>query len=501
MTPVTEPDVTLVIVPRERYSVIERSLENIYEHTTYPFKLVYVTAGTTNRFKSYLENESRRKHFQLIYADRYLSPNQSRNLGLRQVKSKYVVFLENDVLVTPGWLEALVGCAEETGAWVVGPLYLLGELELQVIHMAGGTLNFREQEGKRILHDEHRFVDTPRSELTAPLERGTCDYVEFHCMLVRTDVFERLGPLDEELLSIHEHIDLALAVSRSGGAVYIEPNAVTTYIPPPPGDWCDLPYFMLRWSDAWNLSSVAHFKEKWGVSGLRFFNDNADLGLEDTIVRWARAHRRLMTGLHLSNKAMADRPWAALEEAELMIAIFSSADRDSFDLMLTDEDGRAVESVLALSLPALIERLPLLLEREVESLNVVIRPIAHEGPNKPALIRLDDLGADEIDKILPYAFLTLETAPQNYQCWLAIATGHGLDTVALRRLLGVTESMSEANGAVRLAGSQNVSQEYRQADGSYPRVKLVDARIGLLNTVKQLEHDGVTPCLSYGRIS
>jgi len=497
----TEADVTLVITPRERFSVTERSLKNIYEHTTYPFKLVYVSGGTTNRFKSYLENESRLKHFQFIHTDRYLSPNQARNLALPHVKSKYVLFMENDVLVTPGWLEALVDCAEETGAWVVGPLYLLGELELRIIHMAGGTLDFRDDQGKRILHDEHRFADTPISEVTTPLERGPCDYVEFHCMLVRTDVFERLGPLDEELLSVHEHIDLALAVSKSGGAVYIEPKAMTTYILPPPGEWYDLPYLMIRWSDAWNLSSVGHFKEKWIVSGLRFFDDNADLGLEDTVVRWARAHRRLMTGLHLSSKAVTDRPWSPLEEAELLIAIFSSVDRDSFDLVLTDEDGRAVERVPALSLPALVDRLPQLLEPEVESLNVVVCPIARDGPNTPALIRIDDLGADEIDTILPYAFLTLELAPQNYQCWLAIAKSPGLSTAALGRHLGLAESMSEANAAVRLAGSRNVSPEHRQADGSYPRVKLVEARIGLLNKVKQLESAGVTPWLSYGHIS
>ena len=87
------------------------------------------------------------------------------------------------------------------------------------------------------------------------------------------------------------------------------------------------------------------------MSGLRFFNDTADLGLEDTIVRWARAHRRLMTGLHVSSKTLADRPWSAVEEAEFLIATFSSVDRDSFDLMLTDEGGRAVESVSALTCP------------------------------------------------------------------------------------------------------------------------------------------------------
>ena len=40
----------------------------------------------------------------------------------------------------PGWLEALVECAEDTNAAIVAPLYLIGELEDQIIHMAGGII-------------------------------------------------------------------------------------------------------------------------------------------------------------------------------------------------------------------------------------------------------------------------------------------------------------------------------------------------------------------------
>ena len=83
----------------------------------------------------------------------------------------------------------------------------------------------------------------------------------------------------------------------------------------------------------------------------------------------------------------------------------------------------------------------------------MIRPIAHEAVNTPALIRLDDLGADEIDEILPYAFLTLEVAPQNYQCWLAVAKPPGLSTAALGRHLGIAGSMSETNGGFAWLGA------------------------------------------------
>lgn len=277
----TESQVTIIVVPREHFSCAERSLESIYEHTGAPFNLVYVDGNSPSRVKQYLEAEARRKGFQLIRSDHYLSPNEARNIGLLHVQSKYVVFIDNDVLVTPGWLDKLVRCAEETAAWVVGPLYLIGELELQTIHMAGGTAQIEVKQGKRVMREKHHLLRERLPDLPTPLQRERCDFVEFHCMLVLADVFLRLGPLDEGLLSASEHVDLCLNVRKAGGSVYMEPDAIVTHIPPSPVVWSDLPYFMLRWSEAWNLASLNHFDDKWGLDP----NPNK--------VTWLRQRRQL----------------------------------------------------------------------------------------------------------------------------------------------------------------------------------------------------------------
>ncbi len=261
----TTPQVTIVVVPHERFSCAERSLESIYEHTKFPFTLVYVDGGSPKRVKRYLEARARQRGFQIIRTDCYLSRNQARNLGLRQAKSKYVVFIDNDVLVSPGWLEALVRCAEETGAWLVGPLYLMGEPKDQIIHMAGGVSHIKEENGKRILHEEDFFRGMRLSDVPVPLERKQCELVEFHCMLVRTEAFERLGSLDEKLMCIREFDDLCLTVRESGGLIYMEPNAVVTYVLPPPIALSDFSYYMLRWSEGWIKSSLARFHEKWNL--------------------------------------------------------------------------------------------------------------------------------------------------------------------------------------------------------------------------------------------
>jgi len=494
-----DPQVTIVVVPRERFSYTERSLQSIYDHTTFPFRLVYVSAGAPSRVKQFLVFESAQKNFQLVSTDYCLAPNEARNLGLRKVKTKYVVFMDNDALVTPGWLEALVRCAEETDAWVVGPLYLIGEIEIAniehaFIHMAGGAAHIEEEQGRRILYDEHLLADLPLAD-RSQIKRGPRDYVEFHCMLVRTDVFERLGPLDEQLLSVNEHMDFCFEVRKAGGSVYMEPEALTSYVPPPRAcDWRDLPFFMLRWSDAWNQASANHFDQKHGFSGVRHFGDRSSLE-EDTIVKFGRGQRRLMTGMRIPTHDMGDKPESPIEEAELMVALFQSVDRNTFDLTQATAQ-RVVEHTPGMDPRVLMERMSTILkEAEEQGCNVMIRPHGQGRPNEPVLLRVDNLDGGGLAKLQPYAFLTLETGVHVYQCWFAVVVGPARG--ALRKLSPAAR-MSGAKGDALLAGSKLFGQQ--QVANTNVRVRLVSGEMGLVNGLGQLESKGLLPYLWSGQI-
>lgn len=260
-----EANVTIVVAPRERFGLSARSLETIYRHTDVPFELVYVDGNSPRGVRRSIEDARRRHGFRLVRTERYLSPNQARNIGLREATTEYVVFVDNDLLVTDGWLGSMLSCAEETGAWVVGPLYLEGDPADEIVHMAGGDLAFAGEPGRRSFTTTHRYQGTAIPSLATPLVRESVGFVEFHCMLVRRDVFDRLGPLDEELLNTREHLDLCIQVRDAGGDVVFEPSSVVTYRTPPPIDLVDVPYFWLRWSEEWTQRSLGHFVAKYGI--------------------------------------------------------------------------------------------------------------------------------------------------------------------------------------------------------------------------------------------
>ncbi len=271
----TEPQVTLVVVPRERFSCTSESLESIYQYTDIPFELVYVDGNSPDKVREYLEEQSRLHGFNLIRINRYLSPNTSRNIGLSHVKTKYVAFLDNDVIVSPGWLERLVECAEETNATVVGPLMGQDKPVHEIVHFAGGEshiwIDNTGDRPRRRLREKMYKQGKRVAEVRDELQRHETELAEFHCVLVRRSIFDRLGPLDEGMLNTKEHLDFCMSVREAGETVYFEPASLVTYVPGPPLELTDLPFYMLRWSDAWQLNSLHRLRDKWNLDEDAYF--------------------------------------------------------------------------------------------------------------------------------------------------------------------------------------------------------------------------------------
>jgi GT2 family glycosyltransferase len=252
--------VTVVIVPREQFGRARLSLQSVLDSTVPDCPIIYVDGNSPQDLARDLAITDR---ITMIRQDHYLSGNAARNLALPQVRTKYVLFIDNDVQMWPGSIDAMVKCADETGAWVVGSLYCIGAPGSRKVHSAGGEVRIVEKQGRRHIYERQLHCGERADEVRAMVGRSASDQVEFHCMMVRAAAFERFGPLDEGLRAAFDHVDLCLAVRNANHPIYVETAATVTYLPPPPIQWSDLPFFLVRWSEAWYQSSLHHFCEKW----------------------------------------------------------------------------------------------------------------------------------------------------------------------------------------------------------------------------------------------
>ncbi len=282
-----KPEVTIVVVPRERFQFAQESLESLYSATDFPFQLIYVDNNSPYELRQYLTAQAQEKGFRIVRSNRYLSPNAARNFGLQYVTSRYVVFVDNDVIFAPGWLSALVNCAQETNATVVGSLVCQYRPLHQTIHCAGGECMKADDLERFVrsasppsepdgwqLYEKTYFQNRQVEEVREFLYRQPTGFVEFHAMLVQMDFFRQHGLLDEGFCCTKEYLDFSMVVMRAGGSIYLEPASVVTFLTHPPAPrlrWVDLPHFSLRWSDAWEKHSLRHFQKKWNLADSRYF--------------------------------------------------------------------------------------------------------------------------------------------------------------------------------------------------------------------------------------
>jgi len=261
----TQPEITIVVVQREGFSLTKENLQAIYEHTKVPFELVYVDANSPKREMKYLQQESLNRGFYLIRHDQFLFPNQARNLGLKYVKTPYVTFIDNDVIVSPGWLGKMLECAKDTGATVVGPLVCQYRPLHKEVHCAGGEAHIVvDRQGRRQLRTKLYLQGKKVSDVKHSLSRTVTEHAEFHCVLVKTSVFEELGVLDELMVNTQEHFDFCMSVSEEGGTIYFELDSIVTYVPVNPlKRWADLEFHMVRWNSISIEASLKHLQQKW----------------------------------------------------------------------------------------------------------------------------------------------------------------------------------------------------------------------------------------------
>ncbi|MEZ5945745.1 MAG: glycosyltransferase [Hyphomonas sp.] len=263
--------VTIIIAPRERFEQATMSLTSLFETIDMPVSLIYVDGATPEPIASDIRKLIESHGHTYIRSERFLSPNQARNLAMKKVNpgAKYIVFADNDVLFTPGWLSSMVNCAEETGAGLVSPTILVGpegRMPDLKIHHAGGALSIHPQSGGHVVfsrqhgHEHLRYLDVKDQ-----LVRRETDCTEFHTVLTRKDMLDQIGPFDEQIVGFSDEVDMALLARQCGWKIWFEPASVITYATGKKLTWNDLPYFCARWEGSRCINAEKHFYAKWGL--------------------------------------------------------------------------------------------------------------------------------------------------------------------------------------------------------------------------------------------
>jgi GT2 family glycosyltransferase/glycosyltransferase involved in cell wall biosynthesis len=183
--------------------------------------IVVVDNGSTEEELAILREEHRTRRFTLVEVgeNRYFS--EGNNIGVDHTSSDYIVFLNNDAFVHPGWVEAMASTMQnDPSVAAVGPMFLYPDGRVQEVGGVALATGDVVQIGKGTVWGPEHF-DTPCA----------VDFCSAACLMMRRADFLRVGGFGFEWEpAYYEDTDLCLKLWTSCGKVVVNPNARVTHI-------------------------------------------------------------------------------------------------------------------------------------------------------------------------------------------------------------------------------------------------------------------------------
>ena len=251
-----DPLVSIVILTCNQLKYTRKCLASILEHTGPSFEIIVVDNGSVDGTPEFLDSQFEEKfpadRLKVIKNKENKGFAAGNNQGIAAARGEYILLMNNDIVVTPGWLDRLIACAERNPrAGIVGPMsnYVSGPQLVKFVDYNTQTLEGLERFSAKVAEQ--------------------CDVREQHllrvvgfCMLIKRAVIDKIGGMDDRYgLGNFEDDDFSLRATIAGFESWIARECFIhhfghrTFV----GEQIDLQKSLLK---NWEV-----FKEKWGLPG------------------------------------------------------------------------------------------------------------------------------------------------------------------------------------------------------------------------------------------
>ena len=211
--PNSNPLVSLLIPTRNSKALVKACIESILDKTIYTnYEILLIDNGSNEKESlDYFDSLNKLENVRVIKYPQPFNYSAINNFGAKHAKGSIIGLINNDIeVISPDWLNYMVGHAERDDVGCVGAKLLYSDTRIQ---HAGVVLGYGGGAG-------HAHKNFPRFH-SGYLNRinATSNYsaVTAACLLVKRSVFERVGGLNEKDLAVaFNDVDFCLRVRELG---------------------------------------------------------------------------------------------------------------------------------------------------------------------------------------------------------------------------------------------------------------------------------------------
>ncbi len=184
--------VSIILVTQNRLDFTKKCVNSIRRHTRQPYELIFVDNASKDSTVKWLKRQVKEnKGSRLIENKENAGLIKGRNQGLNVAEGEYIVLLDNDVIVSQGWLDSMLQCLNSgSDVGIVGPMTNSGSGIQQVLDDSYRSVDYLDKYAAKFM-ERYRHRRIP------------CRNIAGFCQLFKRTLVEKVGLLDETFESGH----------------------------------------------------------------------------------------------------------------------------------------------------------------------------------------------------------------------------------------------------------------------------------------------------------
>jgi len=220
----SEVCLSIILVSYKTREVIEECLKSIYKNPpAFPFEVIIVDNASFDGTVELIKKDFPNVH--LIENNTNRGFPAANNQGIEISRGNFILLLNSDVVVLPGSIDKMIKFMKEhSDVGAIGPKLLNSDGSFQI--SAWLFPNVITEVIRKIVNIFARNINFRNFMERLYTREKKVDWVSGACLMIRREVVDKIGGLDENFFLYFEDVDWCYRICKAGWKIYYFPLAM-----------------------------------------------------------------------------------------------------------------------------------------------------------------------------------------------------------------------------------------------------------------------------------